>query len=189
MPKTAAAERGGAYNEVRGNRVIAKARAVLDDAAPLAAGASFANATGFAVTAGALEVALDDGSSAGLAEPSQFAGFMGAADAPTAILLKNNNLHLEIQIDGAHPIGKTDRAHVKDVLVESAISTIMDCEDSVAAVDAEDKIVAYTNWLGLMRGDLSESFDKGGRLITRALNPDRDYTAPMGLRRGSKGAR
>ena len=181
------AERGGAYNEVRGNRVIAKARAVLDDAAPLAAGASFANATGFAVTAGALVVALDDGSSAGLAEPSQFAGFMGAADAPTAILLKNNNLHLEIQIDGAHPIGKTDRAHVKDVLVESAISTIMDCEDSVAAVDAEDKIVAYTNWLGLMRGDLSESFDKGGRLITRALNPDRDYTAPDGSTTRLKG--
>ncbi len=174
------AERGGAYNPTRGDRVIARARAVLDEAAPLAGGASFADATGFSVASGSLVVALSGDNTAALADPTQFAGFSGEADAPTAVLLRNNNLHLEIQIDGEHPIGKTDAAKIKDVLVESAVSTIMDCEDSVAAVDAEDKVVAYSNWLGLMKGDLAESFEKGGRLITRALNPDRSYIAPDG---------
>ena len=181
------AERGGAYNPTRGDRVIARARAVLDEAAPLAGGASFADATGFSVAGGSLVVALSGDNTAALADPAQFAGFSGEADAPTAVLLRNNNLHLEIQIDGEHPIGKTDAAKVKDVLVESAVSTIMDCEDSVAAVDAEDKVVAYSNWLGLMKGDLAESFEKGGRLITRALNPDRTYTAPDGGERVLKG--
>ena len=174
------AERGAAYNPTRGERVIARARAVLDEAAPLAGDASFADATGFSVASGSLVVALSGDNTAALADPTQFAGFSGEADAPTAVLLRNNNLHLEIQIDGEHPIGKTDAAKVKDVLVESAVSTIMDCEDSVAAVDAEDKVVAYSNWLGLMKGDLAESFEKGGRLITRALNPDRSYIAPDG---------
>ena len=174
------AERGGAYNPTRGERVIARARTVLDEAAPLAGGASFADATGFSVASGSLVVALSGDNTAALADPTQFAGFSGEADAPTAVLLRNNNLHLEIQIDGEHPIGKTDAAKVKDVLVESAVSTIMDCEDSVAAVDAEDKVVAYSNWLGLMKGDLAESFEKGGQLITRALNPDRSYIAPDG---------
>ncbi len=174
------AERGGGYNPVRGERVIARARAVLDGSAPLADGASFADATGFAVADGKLQVHLSDGGVAGLANPERFVGYRGAPDALTAILLRHNGLHLEIQIDASHPIGQTDPAHVKDVLVESAISTIMDCEDSVAAVDAADKIVAYANWLGLMRGDLSETFDKGGRSVTRALNPDRDYSAPDG---------
>ena len=181
------AERGGAYNEIRGNRVIARGRAVLDDAAPLADGASFADATGFSVTGGVLSVSLSNGDSVGLTDPAQFVGSVGEATAPSAILLKNNNLHLEIQIDGAHPIGKTDQAQVKDILVESAISTIMDCEDSVAAVDAEDKIVAYSNWLGLMRGDLSDSFEKGGRMITRALNDDREYVAADGSKLTLKG--
>lgn len=181
------AERGGAYNEVRGNRVIARGRAVLDEAAPLAGGASYADATSFSVVGGALSVSLESGTSVGLADPAQFVGSMGEAGSPSAILLKNNNLHLEIQIDGAHPIGKTDKAQVKDILVESAISTIMDCEDSVAAVDAEDKIVAYSNWLGLMRGDLSDSFEKGGRMITRALNDDREYIAADGSRLTLKG--
>ena len=181
------AERGGAYNEVRGDRVIARARGILDGAAPLAEGASFANATGFSVSGGALSVSMEDGSVASLQHPAQFVGFTGEASAPSGVLLKNNNLHLEIQIDGAHPIGKTDKAQIKDVLVESAISTIMDCEDSVAAVDAEDKIVAYSNWLGLMRGDLSDTFEKGSRLITRALNPDRAYTAADGSKLTLKG--
>ena len=180
------AERGGAYNPVRGEQVIARARAVLDGSAPLVGGASFADATGFAVVDGSLQVHLRDGGVAGLANPERFVGYRGAPDAAgapgalTAILLRHNGLHLEIQIDASHPIGQTDPAHVKDVLVESAISTIMDCEDSVAAVDAADKIVAYSNWLGLMKGDLSETFDKGGRSVTRALSPDRDYSAPDG---------
>ena len=180
------AERGGAYNPVRGEQVIARARAVLDGSAPLAGGASFADATGFAVVDGSLQVHLRDGGVAGLANPERFVGYRGAPDAAgapgalTAILLRHNGLHLEVQIDASHPIGQTDPAHVKDVLVESAISTIMDCEDSVAAVDAADKIVAYSNWLGLMKGDLSETFDKGGRSVTRALSPDRDYSAPDG---------
>jgi malate synthase len=172
------AEKGRGYNPVRGAKVIAYAAGVLDTAAPLATG-SHADATRYAISNGELAVTLKDGSTTGLRNPAQFIGTQG--DTPlTAILLRNNNLHLEIQIDPSHPIGKDHAAGVKDVLVESAITTIQDCEDSVAAVDAEDKCVVYRNWLGLMKGDLTETFEKGGKPLTRRMNPDREYTGRDG---------
>ncbi|GGJ94076.1 malate synthase G [Pseudomonas matsuisoli] len=173
------AAKGPGYNEVRGAKVIAYARAFLDRAAPLTEGAH-ADVSAYRVVDGALQATLKNGTQTRLAQPEKLVGYQGQASDPDAILLKNNGLHFEIQIDPASAIGKTDLAGVKDVLMESAVSTIMDCEDSIAAVDAEDKVLVYRNWLGLMKGDLAEDMEKGGRRITRRLNPDREYTAAKG---------
>ncbi|NER63154.1 malate synthase G [Pseudomonas sp. MAFF212427] len=173
------AEKGKGYNKVRGDKVIAFARAFLDESAPLAAG-SHVDATRYSIAGGKLQVALKGGSNSGLRDDAQLIGYHGDAAAPTAVLLKHNGLHFEIQIDASTAVGQTDAAGVKDVLMEAALTTIMDCEDSVAAVDADDKVVIYRNWLGLMKGDLSESVSKGGQTFTRTMNPDREYTAPNG---------
>ena len=173
------AEKGKGYNKVRGDKVIAFARAFLDEAAPLAAG-SHVDSTGYAIVDGKLIVALKGGSNSGLRDDAQLVGFQGDASAPIAVLLKHNGLHFEIQIDASSPIGSTDAAGVKDVLMEAALTTIKDCEDSVAAVDADDKVVVYKNWLGLMKGDLAEDVSKGGKTFTRTMNPDRVYTQPDG---------
>lgn len=173
------AEKGKGYNKVRGDKVIAFARAFLDEAAPLAAG-SHVDSTGYSIVDGKLVVSLKGGSNSGLRNDAQLIGFHGDAAAPTAVLLKHNGLHFEIQIDASTPVGQTDAAGVKDLLMEAALTTIMDCEDSVAAVDADDKVVIYRNWLGLMKGDLSEEVSKGGQSFTRTMNPDRTYTAPDG---------
>ncbi|WP_227816167.1 malate synthase G [Nitrogeniibacter aestuarii] len=179
LPETDGAEKGSSFNPVRGAKVVAYARNFLDDAATLK-DASHADATGYAVEGGKLVVSLKDGSTTGLADDAQFAGYQGDAANPTTVLLKQHGLHFEIQFDRESPIGKTDAAGIKDVVVEAALTTIMDCEDSVAAVDAEDKALAYGNWLGLMKGTLTESVSKGGKTFTRAMNPDREYTAPDG---------
>ncbi len=173
------AEKGRGYNKVRGDKVIAFARAFLDEAAPLE-GASHVDATGYTVIGGQLAVALKNGNSAGLKNAAQFIAFQGDTGAPHAVLLKHNGLHFEIQIDASTPVGQTDAAGVKDVLMEAALTTIMDCEDSVAAVDADDKVVIYKNWLGLMKGDLAEEVAKGGQTFTRTMNPDRVYTKADG---------
>ncbi|HEX7747232.1 MAG TPA: malate synthase G [Bordetella sp.] len=166
------------FNPKRGQAVIARARAFLDQAAPLARG-SHAQATGYTVRDGKLVVTTAQGET-GLQSPGKFAGYQGDAAQPSAILLVNNGLHFEIQIDRNHAIGKTDAAGVKDVVVEAAVSTIMDCEDSVTAVDAEDKVHIYRNWLGLIKGDLTEDLVKNGKTITRRMNPDRVYATPEG---------
>ncbi|HLD67406.1 MAG TPA: malate synthase G, partial [Pseudomonas sp.] len=170
------AEKGKGYNKVRGDKVIAFARAFLDQAAPLAAG-SHVESTGYRIEAGKLVVSLKGGSNSGLRDDAQLIGFQGDAAAPTAVLLKHNGLHVEIQIDASTPVGQTDAAGVKDLLMEAALTTIMDCEDSVAAVDAADKVVIYKNWLGLMKGDLAEEVAKGGSTFTRTMNPDRVYSS------------
>ena len=169
------AEKGKGYNKVRGDKVIAFARAFLDEAAPLAAG-SHVDSSAYKIVDGKLVVGLKGGSNTGLRDDAQLIGFQGDASAPVAVLLKHNGLHFEIQIDASSPIGSTDAAGVKDVLMEAALTTIMDCEDSVAAVDADDKVVVYKNWLGLMKGDLAEEVSKGGSTFTRTMNPDRVYT-------------
>ncbi|MCI8208272.1 malate synthase G [Pseudomonas sp. S25] len=173
------AEKGKGYNKVRGDKVIAFARAFLDEAAPLAAG-SHVDSTGYKLIDGKLVISLKGGSNTGLQDDAQLIGYQGDASAPTAVLLKHNGLHFEIQIDASSPIGQTDQAGVKDVLMEAALTTIMDCEDSIAAVDADDKVVVYRNWLGLMKGDLAEQVSKGGETFTRTMNGDRHYTAPNG---------
>src|SRR5436305_848840 len=167
------------YDPVRGGKVVGFARQVLDRAAPLSTG-SHADAVGYVVGHGGLIVRLTGGQESVLADPAQFIGWRGEPGAPSAVLLAHNSLHLEIQIDRDHPIGKDDAAGVADVLVEAALTTIQDCEDSVAAVDAEDKVGVYRNWLGLMTGELSASFQKGGRTEVRRLEPDRTYVAPRG---------
>lgn len=179
IPEEDGAEKGKGYNPVRGARVIAWVRDFLDRSAPLS-GASWKDAASFRIEDAALFVTLTNGQATGLTDPSQFAGYLGEATAPTQILLKKNNLHAEILIDATTAIGKDDPANISDVWVESAITTIMDCEDSVAAVDAEDKVIVYRNWLGLMKGDLTEEVSKGGKSFTRKLNPDLDYSAPDG---------
>jgi len=173
------ASKGPGYNEVRGAKVIAFARAFLDQAAPLANG-SHVDATAYVIYGDKLVVNLKGGDETGLQDESQFIGFQGDASQPKAVLLKHNGLHFEIQIDPSSPVGQTDAAGVKDVLMEAALTTIMDCEDSVAAVDAEDKVLIYRNWLGLMKGDLAEGINKGGKVFTRVMYADRNYTAADG---------
>lgn len=178
------AEKGSGYNQIRGDKVIAYARNFLDEAAPLAAG-SWSDATGLKIMqedgAGQLLVTYGDDLSTGLATPEQFVGYTGELGRPQwSVLLANHGLHIEILIDPDSPVGSTDAAGIKDVVLESAITTIMDFEDSVAAVDADDKVLGYRNWLGLNRGDLSEEVAKGGKTFTRVLNPDRTFTTPDG---------
>ncbi len=167
------------YDPARGAKVIIRARAVLDRAVPLAKG-SHADATGYRLEAGVLSVALKDGSATGLARPGQCMGFLGEPHAPAALLFANHGLHIEVVFDRAHPIGKADPAGISDVVMEAALTTIQDCEDSVAAVDAEDKVGVYRNWLGLMKGDLTAEFEKGGGTMVRRLNPDRIFNKPAG---------
>ncbi|MBD8576221.1 malate synthase G [Pseudomonas syringae] len=173
------AERGKGYNRVRGDKVIAFARQLLDQAVPLARG-SHVQATAYALVDGKLLVNLDDGEQTGLRDERQLVGLQGDAAAPIAILFKHNGLHLELQIDASSQVGQTDPAGIKDIVLEAALTTIMDCEDSIAAVDADDKTLVYRNWLGLMKGDLAETVNKGGDTFTRTLYPDRSYTTPAG---------
>ncbi|MFC6440724.1 malate synthase G [Bowmanella sp. JS7-9] len=170
------AEKGRQYNPIRGEKVIATARRYLDSMAPLASG-KHADAIKYEIYAGALRVTLQDGQKTGLRQPQQLVAYNGEQSSPQCLLLVHNGLHLDIQFDPSHPVGKSDPAGIKDIVLESALTTIMDCEDSVAAVDAEDKTLVYQNWLGLIRGDLSESVQKGDNVLTRTLNGDRHYTA------------
>ena len=203
IPEAAGAEKAGAYNPVRGARVIAYAANFLNQRFPLA-DARHEEVTRYTVAAGALEAQqqnggktagrldsggkaagalqaqLENGGMAALADPAQFAGYAGRPEDPSGVLLRHHGLHIELQIDRKHPIGKAEKSGLKDVLVEAAVSAIQDCEDSVAAVDAEDKAQVYRNWLGLMKGDLTETFVKDGKQVTRSLNPDRAYAAPDG---------
>ncbi len=180
------APQGGGYDAERGAKVIARARALLDQAAPLAEG-GHADAVEYRIENGRLVVVLSGGRVTGLADPAVFVGYAGEAASPSGVLVRHNGLHLEIVIDRAHAIGRTDLAGVADVVVEAALSVIADAEDSVAAVDAEDKRLVYSNWLGLMRGDLSAGFVKDGQTMQRRMNGDRTYTAPDGTAFSLKG--
>lgn len=173
------AEKAGAYNPARGQKVIDYGRDFLDDAAPLSSG-SHHQATRYTVVERQLKVQLESGSNTTLQVPEQLSGYLGDTDNPSSILIKNNNLYLELQVDCDHQIGASDKAGVKDIVLESALTTIMDCEDSVAAVDAEDKALAYGNWLGLIKGTLEETITRGDTSFVRSMNADRTYTAPDG---------
>jgi len=180
IPETDGAEKGSSYNRVRGDKVIAYSRDFLDTAAPLAAG-SWSDAVGLRIDDGQLLIDLGDSNSVGLAAPEQFVGYTGQLGDPAwSVLLRNHGLHVEILIDPSSPVGATDKAGIKDVVLESAVTTIMDFEDSVAAVDADDKVLGYRNWLGLNKGDLAEEVTKDGKTFTRVLNGDRTYTTPDG---------
>jgi malate synthase len=178
IPEEGGAERSGGYNPVRGDRVIAYARGFLDQACPLRHG-SHADANSYAIIDGQLKIQTGEAVTT-LADQSQLRGFTGIAAQPTSVLLQNNDLHIEIQIDAHTAIGQTDKAGIKDIILEAAITTIQDCEDSVAAVDAGDKVAVYRNWLGLISGDLSETFIKDGNPLTRILNTDREFETPSG---------
>lgn len=178
IAETGGAEKGKSFNPVRGAKVVAWAKSFLDDSVPLTSG-KWAGVNGLTVSGGTLRLSAGAGGTT-LANPKQFAGYRGDAANPEAILLVRNGLHIEILIDRGNQIGRTDPAGIADVILESALTTIQDCEDSVAAVDAEDKVVVYRNWLGLMKGDLAEEISKGGKTFTRKLNPDRAWTAPNG---------
>jgi malate synthase len=179
IPESDGAEQGTSYNKVRGDKVIAYARRFLDEAVPLSSG-SWAEATGVSIADGQLQI-TSGADSTGLASPQQFVGYSGELGSPNwSVLLVNHGLHIEILIDPESPIGKTDAAGIKDVVLESAVTTIIDFEDAVAAVDADDKVRAYRNWLGLNKGDLSAQVDKDGDTFTRVLNQDRQYTTPDG---------
>ena len=173
------ATRGGSFNKIRGGRVVEMARRILDEAAPLSHG-SHADAVEYRIVGDMLAVRCKDGSRVGLLQPAQLVGYAGEPGAPRAILLARNGLHIEIVLDRTSPIGRDDPAGIADLVLESAVTTIMDCEDSVAAVDAEDKVLVYRNWLGLMQGNLVAQFEKGGQMVERTLNPDRSYTRPDG---------
>jgi malate synthase len=173
------AEKAGSYNPIRGNRVIDYGRDFLDITVPLATG-SHKDVTGYRVVSQGLQASLADGQSTGLKRQEQFVGFNGDTEIPSSILLENNKLHIEIQVDSSHQIGATDRAGVKDIVLEAALTTIMDCEDSVAAVDAEDKALAYSNWMGLISGNLEETIHRNGKSFVRRMNPHRQYTAADG---------
>ncbi|HCN73676.1 MAG TPA: malate synthase G, partial [Pusillimonas sp.] len=179
IPEDDGATRSGGYNPARGDKVIEYGRRFLDDTIALSSG-SHAGATAYQVEHGQLRVTLENGENATLKDASLLLGYRGEASAPEALVFRHNGLHFEIQIDKNHPIGKQDKAGVKDILMEAALTTIMDCEDSVATVDAQDKVLAYRNWLGLMQGNLTEEVAKGDKSFTRALNADREYTDLQG---------
>jgi malate synthase len=179
IAESGGAEKGKGYNPVRGAKVIEFVRKFLDESAPLAGG-SHKDATLYRVEGGQLAVSLNNGASTGLKDAAQFAGYQGDATAPSSVLLRHNGIHIDIQIDRTTPIGKSDTAGISDLVLEAALSTILDLEDSVAVVDAQDKVLAYANWLGILQGTLTEQVTKGGKTFTRGLNADRVYTAPGG---------